>query len=137
MKTIIPVFALTFSMLLPASDTLGQELEEDETWGYGFRTGAGYFSFRNSLFVDHKPDPPGDLGDNWFELFVEGWLAYQVKVGNGLLYAHGSVAYARTDDNAAAISGGAADSLEKCASRRLHAILPWVEVRLNWTGGWR
>ena len=112
MKTIIPVVALAFSMLLPATTALAQELEEDETWGYGFRTGSGYFSFRNSLFVEHEPDPPGDLSDDWFEVFAEAWLAYQVKLGNGLLYAHGSVAYVRTADDAAAISGGTADSLD-------------------------
>jgi hypothetical protein len=33
--------------------------------------GLGAFGFSNSLYTDVRPDPSGDLSDNWFESFIK------------------------------------------------------------------
>jgi hypothetical protein len=42
-------------------------------WEYGIQVSAGYFNFRDSLFVNIDPDPPGNLSDDWLEFVI--WLS--------------------------------------------------------------
>ena len=80
----------------------------DEAWTYGAAGGLGYFNFRNSLYVDREPDPPGDLGEDWAELFIKPWLDFRKSAGSTEWFGSASWAYVRTDKNATPISGGAA-----------------------------
>ena len=77
---------------------------------YGIDAGLGYFSFRDSLFVDIDPDPPGNLSDDWGEIYIKPWISLEVGLGNGELFGKASFAYTRTGDDAAEIAGRSADS---------------------------
>ena len=79
-------------------------------WKYGIQASAGYFNFRDSLFVEIDPDPPGNLGDDWLELVIKPWVSFERETGNGTWFGAASWAYARTSENASEISGGDASS---------------------------
>jgi hypothetical protein len=89
-----------------------QDADPQSDWSYGIGGGAGYFNFRNSLYVDREPDSPGDLGEDWLEFVVKPWLEMEKQTGDITWFGEASWAYVRTDDNAAEISGGAADSAD-------------------------
>ena len=40
-------------------------------WTFNFDAGLGAFGFNYSLYTDVRPDPSGDLSDNWFESYVK------------------------------------------------------------------
>jgi len=88
----------------------------DETsnsiWEYGILAGGGYFNFRDSLFADVEPDPPGNLGEDWLEIYIKPWAAFEWSTDYGTVFGKASWAYARTGDAAADISGGQGDSTD-------------------------
>ena len=55
---------------------------QDIDWSYGITGGAGYFNFRDSLYVDREPDTPGNLGEDWLEFFFKPWLEAEKQSGN-------------------------------------------------------
>ena len=73
---------------------------------------AGYFNFRNSLYVDIDPDPPGNLGEDWTEFTVMPWFGFERDTSAGTWFGKVSWAYARTGDDASEISGGHASSTD-------------------------
>lgn len=84
----------------------------DTKWEFGVYAGFGLFNFRDSLFADVEPDPPGNLSEDWNEFFLKPWMRLSAPLGAGELFGEASLAYARTGDNAADVSGGTADSLD-------------------------
>lgn len=96
----------------PACAFGGEFTTGDAQWAYGVLAGAGYFNFRNSLYADRQPDPPGDLSEDWSELYAKPWITMSVPLGAGELFGKASVAYVRTGDEAADVSGGTADSFD-------------------------
>ncbi len=52
-------------------------------WKYGIQASAGYFNFRNSLFVDVGPNPPGNLGEDWFEYAIKPWVSFERETSKG------------------------------------------------------
>ena len=40
-------------------------------WTFNLDAGLGVFGFSNSLYRDVKPDPSGDLSDNWIESYIK------------------------------------------------------------------
>ena len=84
----------------------------DTRWDYGIRMSAGYFNFRNSLYVDIDPDPPGNLGEDWTEFTVMPWFGFERDTSAGTWFGKVSWAYARTGDDASEISGGHASSTD-------------------------
>jgi hypothetical protein len=50
-------------------------------WTFNFDAGVGTFGFANSLYTDVRPDPSGDLSENWVESFakpsIKGLLPYR------------------------------------------------------------
>ena len=101
------LFFLAFSI-----PTSAQESARDIDWSYGITAGAGYFNFRDSLYVDRKPDPSGNLGEDWLEFFIKPWLELEKQSGDATWFGKASWAYVRTDNGAPEISGGAADSAD-------------------------
>ena len=65
-------------------------------WDFSLTAGVGAFGFSNSLYTDVRPDPSGDLSDNWFESFVRPALSASMGLGEGTLYGGLSVAGERT-----------------------------------------
>lgn len=84
----------------------------DTQWDYGIIVSAGYFNFRNSLYVDIDPDPPGNLGEDWTEFVVKPHIGFERDTSRGTWFGQASWAYARTGDNASEISGGHASSTD-------------------------
>src|SRR5262245_3131833 len=65
-------------------------------WTFNLDAGLGGFGFANSLYTDVRPDPSGDLSDNWMESFVRPGVTGTIPVGKGSLVATLSVVGERT-----------------------------------------
>lgn len=99
-------------LAVPGWALAGEIADGNTTWEYGVAAGLGYFNFRESLFVDIEPDPPGNLSDDWYEFYIKPYLRFETQLGNSQFFGEASLAYARTGDDAADVSGGAADSID-------------------------
>jgi hypothetical protein len=65
-------------------------------WEFNFDAGLGTFGFSNSLYTNARPDPSGDLSDNWVESFVKPAVSGSYTVGEGALYGKISAVGERT-----------------------------------------
>jgi hypothetical protein len=65
-------------------------------WEFNFDAGLGVFGFGNSLYTNSRPDPSGDLSDNWVESFVKPKLSATHPLGEGELYGAISAVGERT-----------------------------------------
>jgi hypothetical protein len=63
---------------------------------FNFDAGIGAFGFANSLYTDVRPDPSGDLSDNWVESFVKPALSGSLALRKGELFAKISAVGERT-----------------------------------------
>ncbi|MBP2648719.1 MAG: hypothetical protein H6Q77_2343 [Gemmatimonadetes bacterium] len=90
---------------VPAPDsTAAKAAEERPTglpkgvqWTFNLDAGLGAFGFGNSLYTNVRPDPSGDLSDNWFESYVKPALSGSIDLGGGSeLYGKVSVVGERT-----------------------------------------
>ncbi len=50
-------------------------------WTFNFDFGIGTFGFGNSLYTNVRPDPSGDLSDNWSESFAKPALSMDYDMG--------------------------------------------------------
>jgi hypothetical protein len=89
-------------VLLAAGQARAQE-EERSTglpkkvqWTFNFDAGLGLFGFAHSLYTDVRPDPSGNLSDNWLESFVKPALSASLATGKSELYGKASVVGERT-----------------------------------------
>jgi hypothetical protein len=65
-------------------------------WTFNFDAGWGFFGFANSLYANVKPDPVGDLSDNWMESFVKPAISASWQMKKGELYGKASAVGERT-----------------------------------------
>jgi hypothetical protein len=65
-------------------------------WEFNFDAGLGSFGFSNSLYTNSRPDPSGDLSDNWVESFAKPGLSGTYALGKSTLYGKASVVGERT-----------------------------------------
>jgi hypothetical protein len=56
-------------------------LPKKVTWTFNLDAGLGAFGFNNSLYTDVRPDPSGDLSDNWFESYAKPALTATFRNG--------------------------------------------------------
>src|SRR5947199_3528394 len=61
-------------------------LPEKVKWKFNFDAAWGTFGFGNSLYTDVRPDPSGNLSENWFEGFIKPALSASFALGNSELY---------------------------------------------------
>ena len=66
------------------------------SWTFNLDAGAGAFGFANSLYTDVRPDPSGDLSDNWFESYIKPALSGSYRTGRSELFGKLSVVGERT-----------------------------------------
>jgi hypothetical protein len=52
-------------------------------WTFSLDAGAGAFSFDNSLYSNARPDPSGDLSDDWIESYVKAALSADLPSDKG------------------------------------------------------
>ena len=87
---------LCLATILPLQ--LSAQSSETETtgtqWKYGIQASAGYFNFRDSLFVEISPDPPGNLGEDWFEFAIKPWVSFERETSNGTWFGSAGWVYA-------------------------------------------
>jgi hypothetical protein len=65
-------------------------------WTFNFDAGVGTFGFANSLYTNVRPDPSGDLSDNWTESFAKPALSMSYSPGDSELYGKLSFVGERT-----------------------------------------
>jgi len=78
----------------PAPRSTG--LPKKVSWTFNLDAGLGVFGFNNSLYTDVRPDPSGDLSDNWFESYIKPALSGSVRTGPSELFGKLSVVGERT-----------------------------------------
>ena len=82
---------------VPAEEARPTGLPKGVRWTFNLDAGLGAFGFGNSLYTNVRPDPSGDLSDNWFESFVRPALSGSIGLGGGSeLYGKVSVVGERT-----------------------------------------
>ncbi|MDX1393212.1 MAG: hypothetical protein R3195_02430 [Gemmatimonadota bacterium] len=79
-------------------------------WTFHFDAGLGVFGFNNSLYTNPRPDPSGDLSDNWWEGFAKPGISASYEFEGGELYGTASVAGERTFGVSPDLVGGDANS---------------------------
>ncbi len=66
-----------------AKDERSTGLPKGIQWTFNFDAGFGAFGFANSLYANVRPDPSGDLSDNWMESFVKPAITGTFDLGKG------------------------------------------------------
>jgi hypothetical protein len=95
------------SLLMSATQALAEEpapapearptgLPEQGNWTFNLDAGFGAFGFANSLYTNARPDPSGNLSDNWLETFVKPAISGSFAVAQGEIYGKASVVGERT-----------------------------------------
>jgi hypothetical protein len=91
-------------LLVGAGRSQAQETEEARTtglpgqlgWKFNFDAGLGGFGFANSLYTNARPDPSGDLSDNWVESFAKAGITGAYNLNKSQLYGGLSAVGERT-----------------------------------------
>jgi len=117
-------WAVPLGLLFVASTAPAQNQTHDTTsaratglskkiqWKFNFDAGVGAFGFGNSLYTDARPDPSGDLGDDWVESFAKPALSAEYALRTGALYGAASVVGERTFAAPPSIVGEDASSFQ-------------------------
>jgi hypothetical protein len=71
-------------------------LPKKGTWAFNLDAGMGTFGFAHSLYTDVRPDPSGNLSDNWVESFIKPALSATFPVGKTELFGKISAVGERT-----------------------------------------
>ena len=109
----------------PTSDPLPQEPADPQdeardaglptsiAWTFTFDAGWGSFGFANSLYTNNRPDPSGNLSDNWFEGYMKPGLAARHPIGTSEVYGKVSFVGERTYGAAPTLVGEDASSFKQ------------------------
>ena len=85
----------TTAAVVPAQDTTADTTAAEERstglpskvqWKFNLDAGLGEFGFNNSLYTDVRPDPSGNLSENWGETFLKPALSATYGLSKGELY---------------------------------------------------
>lgn len=94
----------------PEERTTG--LPDIGTWTFNIDVGLGAFGFDNSLYGNARPDPSGDLSDNWLESFVKPALSGDFPLGDSALVGKISAVGTRTFSAPPTIAGDEASAFD-------------------------
>jgi hypothetical protein len=97
----------------PPQEARSTGLPEKVSWAFNLDGGFGAFGFANSLYTNNRPDPSGNLDDNWFEGFVKPALSATYQTGSSELYGKVSVVGERTYGAAPSLVGEDASSYKE------------------------
>jgi hypothetical protein len=104
----------------PPADTTEKEKEERPTglpkkvnWKFNFDAAWGTFGFANSLYTNVRPDPSGNLSDNWFEGYLKPALSGSIALGESELYGKISGVGERTYGAPPSLVGESASSFKQ------------------------
>ncbi|HWC72994.1 MAG TPA: hypothetical protein VG454_03580 [Gemmatimonadales bacterium] len=79
-------------------------------WTFNLDAGVGAFGFGNSLYTDVRPDPSGNLSDNWFESYGKPAISGLYKTSKGEFFGKFSAVGERTFDAPPPVVGTEASS---------------------------
>lgn len=102
----------------PRADTREKDerstgLPKNVKWIFNVDAAWGAFGFGDSLYTDVRPDPSGNLGDNWFEGYVKPALSGSFALGRSELYGKLSVVGERTYGAPPTLVGESASSFKQ------------------------
>jgi hypothetical protein len=104
----------------PAPKPDSQKQEERSTglpkkvkWTFNFDAAWSTFGFANSLYTDVRPDPSGNLSDNWFEGYIKPALSASFALGQSELYGKVSGVGERTYGAPPSLVGESASSFKQ------------------------
>jgi len=80
------LLALSRQALAQAKEERPTGLPKRVQWTFNLDAGIGAFGFGNSLYTDVKPDPSGDLSDNWFESYAKPAISGTLRAGKGSFF---------------------------------------------------
>ena len=80
----------------PAEEERSTGLPKKGTWTFNLDVGLGAFGFANSLYTNVRPDPSGDLSDNWAESYAKPSISGHFGLGRSELYGKVSAVGERT-----------------------------------------
>lgn len=107
---------LVLGLLIAETDAGAEErstgLPSWGEWTFNFDAGFGAFGFNNSLYANQRPDPSGDLSDNWLESFMKPALSGDFKVQSGTVFAKVSGVGERTFSAPPTLVGDDASSFQ-------------------------
>src|SRR2546430_6345200 len=81
-------------------------------WTFNFDAGLGAFGFSHSLYTDVRPDPSGDLSDNWFESYVKPAISGTLHTKKGEFFGKFSGVGERTYSTPPPLVGSEASSFK-------------------------
>jgi hypothetical protein len=90
------LLALSGQALAQSKDERSTGLPKKIQWTFNLDAGIGAFGFNNSLYTDVKPDPSGDLSDNWFESYAKPAISGTWAAGKGSFFGKISAVGERT-----------------------------------------
>jgi hypothetical protein len=96
----------------PAEEERSTGLPGKGAWTFNLDVGLGGFGFANSLYTNVRPDPSGDLGDNWAESYAKPGLSARFGLGRGELYGTISAVGERTFAAPPSLVGESASSFK-------------------------
>lgn len=96
----------------PPEEQRSTGLPKKDAWTFNLDAGIGAFGFANALYRDVRPDPPGNLGDNWFEGYVKPAISARFALGKSELYGKLSAVGERTHGSAPRLVGEDASSFK-------------------------
>lgn len=82
-------------------------------WTFNLDAAWGTFGFANSLYTDVRPDPSGNLSDNWFEGYIKPALSAEYPLGESFLYGKVSAVGERTYGAPPTLVGESASSFKQ------------------------
>lgn len=98
--------AMTLGLLVFAAmgQVQAQDKEEERPtglpskvqWKFNLDAGIGAFGFNNSLYTDARPDPSGDLSENWVESYAKPGISGTYSLEKSQLYGALSAVGERT-----------------------------------------
>jgi hypothetical protein len=80
----------------PAEEERSTGLPKQGYWTFNLDLGLGGFGFANSLYTNVRPDPSGNLSDNWAESFAKPAVSANFGLGQSELYGKISAVGERT-----------------------------------------
>jgi len=96
----------------PAEEERSTGLPGKGTWTFNLEVGLGGFGFANSLYTNVRPDPSGDLSDNWAESFAKPAVSASFGLGESELYGTISAVGERTFAAPPSVVGESASSFK-------------------------
>ncbi len=106
------ILMLAIAGRVRAQEARSTGLPKKVQWTFNFDAGLGAFGFAHSLYTNVRPDPSGQLGDNWAESFIKPAISGDFALGKSELYAKLSAVGERTFATPPSLVGAKASSFQ-------------------------